>query len=460
MLGQAPDMTKSVHGRQKHQRDKDILHACLQNDQDANAPSDYEKYEAWAGIRLDPAFFIPSNNLMSKQSRRILEELSLVTEDRLLLQAAIDRQTIRRLQNEAEGIEQSTTKKQKKTISKKKYFQNLTKNQVTDFSISTHGSHIDGLSKVQVKRLHKNKNVAYENNNINSLSIKFKKIVNSGKLKVALNSCEKYKPTTPVEHVVNRIYLFVLRAHVEKPWVFSSENLKRYSEFDLQFTLSFVSSVRGDTMSSTCKNVGLRFKLDLRILILRGDETVVDGATGEIARKATKAKLYSDRLKSVLTTKYHLNAFLKSLIHIRRSYYQFMGLEAKVSSLRLIGKKQYVMEDLHSFKFPRTSAQLKSGELESLINGLTLIEELVNSLETKFNDGQTEKESSMDRILKETKKKKKMILKEWLSDVTWDANDEESDDEESEEDSDEESESDSDNQGINDETTDNDLDEE
>ncbi|KAI9251309.1 hypothetical protein EDC94DRAFT_622042 [Helicostylum pulchrum] len=66
-------------------------------------------------------------------------------------------------------------------------------------------------------------------------------------------------------------------------------------------------------MSNACKNVGLRFKLDLRVLILREDKTAVDGATGEIARKATKTKLYADRLKSVLATKCHLNTFLKSL---------------------------------------------------------------------------------------------------------------------------------------------------
>ncbi|KAL7330423.1 hypothetical protein PS15p_205377 [Mucor circinelloides] len=108
------------------------------------------------------------------------------------------------------------------------------KNQVTDISITTPGSHIDGLAKVQVKILHKKNAPAYENNNINALSSKFKRIVNLKHLKVALNSCENYKLTTPVEHVVNRIYLFVLRAHVERPWVFSSENLKRYSEFDLQ----------------------------------------------------------------------------------------------------------------------------------------------------------------------------------------------------------------------------------
>ncbi|KAG0854113.1 hypothetical protein G6F26_007874 [Rhizopus arrhizus] len=277
---------------------------------------------------------------------------------------------------------------------------NLAKNQVTDIEIDISGSHIDGLTEVQIKKLRKKKNApAYGNNNINALSNRFKKIVNSGSLKVALNSCENYKPTTPVEHVVNRIYLFVLRTHVERPWVFSSENLKRYSEFDLQvkfwgyiFEL-YLGQHRhiilhwGDTMSDTCKNVGLRFKLDLRVLILRKDETVVDGASGEIARKATKAKLYADRLKSVLTTKCHLNAFLKSLryiseediMNVQMPIVQVMGLEAKVSSLRLIAKKKYAMEDLHSFKFPQTSEQLKSGELQTLINGLTLIEIVIYS---------------------------------------------------------------------------------
>lgn len=125
-------------------------------------------------------------------------------------------------------------------------------------------------------------------------------------------------------------------------------------------------------------------------------------------------------------------AFLKSLRHIseadiinvRMPVVQVMGLEAKVPCLRLIGKKKYAMEDLHSFKFPQTAARLKSGELESLINGLALIEvnasarvfnplfiyllfkDMVNSLESKFNDGQNDKDSSMDRILKETNKEK------------------------------------------------------
>lgn len=134
-------------------------------------------------------------------------------------------------------------------------------------------------------------------------------------------------------------------------------------------------------MNNICKNVGLRFKLDFWVLILREDETVVDGTTGEIAGKATKAKLYTDRLKCVLTTRCHLDAFVKSLTYISEEditnvhmpIVQVMGLEAKAFALHLIEKK-YVMEGLKTFKFPRTSDQLKPGELESLVHGLTLIE--------------------------------------------------------------------------------------
>ncbi|CEP19629.1 hypothetical protein [Parasitella parasitica] len=213
------------------------------------------------------------------------------------------------------------------------------KNQVTDISISIPGSHIDGLAKAQVKRLHNKKNApVYENNNIHVLS--------------SLGTCRKA--------------LGVFK---------------------------------------------LKLEAILRICF-------ANGATGEIARKATKAKLYNDRLKCVLATKCHLNASLKSLSYIseeditsvRIPIVQVMGLEAKVSSLRLIEKKKYVVEDLKSFRFPQTSEQLKSGELESLINSLTLIEE--------------------------TKKEKKFTMDEWLTEVTWDAKDEESDDEESQEDSD------------------------
>lgn len=100
-------------------------------------------------------------------------------------------------------------------------------------------------------------------------------------------------------------------------------------------------------MSNICKNVGLRFKLDFWVLILREDETVVDGATGEIAGKATKAKLCTNRHKCVLTTKCHLDAFIKSLTRISEEEIanvhmpsiQVMGLKAKMFALHLIETK-------------------------------------------------------------------------------------------------------------------------
>ena len=77
-----------------------------------------------------------------------------------------------------------------------------------------------------------------------------------------------------------------------------------------------------------------------------------------------------------------MNAFLESLpyvseeeiVNVQFPLTQVMGLEARVSSLRLLGKKIYIIEDVCSFNFPRTLSHIKAGELESLVNGFTLIE--------------------------------------------------------------------------------------
>ncbi|KAG0747087.1 hypothetical protein G6F57_004752 [Rhizopus arrhizus] len=51
---------------------------------------------------------------------------------------------------------------------------------------------------------------------------------------------------------------------------------------------------------------------------------------------------------------------------------------------------------------------------------------MVNDLERKYNDGQSEEGSSMTRIMEE-KKKKKFTMKQWLSPVIWDEEDDEDD---------------------------------
>lgn len=72
-------------------------------------------------------------------------------------------------------------------------------------------------------------------------------------------------------------------------------------------------------MSSVFKKMNLRFKLDMKFLVWKEDSAIFDGGTGEVARKATAAKLYSDRLKSVKATKCHLNEFLSSSTYLKES---------------------------------------------------------------------------------------------------------------------------------------------
>ncbi|KAI7869263.1 uncharacterized protein EV154DRAFT_432016, partial [Mucor mucedo] len=167
-----------------------------------------------------------------------------------------------------------------------------------------------------------------------------------------------------------------------------------YSEFDLQvkfwgyvFKTYFGNSPSillhwGDTMSSACKKMNLRFKLDLRLLVWKEDAAIFDGGTGEVAKKAATAKLYSDRLKSVMATKCHLNEFITSATYLKESIVtkvrlpvvQIMGLDAHLCTMRLKGKKSYALEEVCAFPFPVSLYGIRSGGIENLINGLSTIE--------------------------------------------------------------------------------------
>lgn len=91
----------------------------------------------------------------------------------------------------------------------------------------------------------------------------------------------------------------------------------------------------------------LRFKLDLRLLVWKEDSALFDGGTGEVAKMAIQSKLFSDKLKSVLATKCHLNDFLNSARYldvanvkeIKFPTVQIMGLDAHLCVMRLDGKK-------------------------------------------------------------------------------------------------------------------------
>lgn len=55
-------------------------------------------------------------------------------------------------------------------------------------------------------------------------------------------------------------------------------------------------------MTKPCKSKSLKFKLDLHIVVLNDEKVIVDGMTAEVAKTATKHKLYGDKLKSILAS--------------------------------------------------------------------------------------------------------------------------------------------------------------
>ena len=111
------------------------------------------------------------------------------------------------------------------------------------------------------------------------------------------------------------------------------------------------------------------------------DEDIVDGTTAEIAKKAAPKKLFMDKLKSVLGTKWHMNNFLlsipfipaKEIKNVVLPIVQLMGFDVRVYTLQLANRGVYILQDLTSFSFPTNYNSLKHG-LSKIINGLSCIE--------------------------------------------------------------------------------------
>jgi len=53
---------------------------------------------------------------------------------------------------------------------------------------------------------------------------------------------------------------------------------------------------------------------------------------------------------------------------------QIMGLDAHLGVKRLDGKKSYVLQEVCAFPFPSSLLGIRSGGIESLVNGLSRIE--------------------------------------------------------------------------------------
>ncbi|KAI8642310.1 hypothetical protein BD408DRAFT_432420 [Parasitella parasitica] len=198
---------------------------------------------------------------------------------------------------------------------------------------------------------------------------------------------------------------------------------------------------RRDSISDPCPKKSLKFKLDLRLVLFSHEEVIVDGMNGEVAKQATKAKLYGDRLKSVLATKCHINNFLATIPYldvasVKKILFpviQIMGLNVHVLILRLGNKSIYVLQEIATFRFPTTTVKIKDN-LKEMIDGLALIETLIDNLKRIYETSQLADEDTMERIVNETRKIKKFNSSSWISEVVWSNVEDDSDKDDEDED--------------------------
>lgn len=112
-------------------------------------------------------------------------------------------------------------------------------------------------------------------------------------------------------------------------------------------------------------------KIDLRVLYCANTKKA-DISVGEFAKKAIPSKLYIDKLKQVVVSKYHLNTLLLSGLPPSTTFIpliQIMGFECHLYILRQV-KDFYVLETVDSITFPLTHKDIKENGIQKLVNCL------------------------------------------------------------------------------------------
>ncbi|SAL97108.1 hypothetical protein [Absidia glauca] len=175
----------------------------------------------------------------------------------------------------------------------------------------------------------------------------------------------------------------------------------------------------GDTLSTRNDEMGMKLRLDLRIIAACNTFTM-EVTTGEFARTTTtnESKLFKDKLKSVLATKVHLNHILATMSYmpaqtiksIKVPIIQIMGLNCYVYSLAIIDKGVYCLRDEGHFVYPGTLRQMKNGCMATMLEDLDKLNQ--EDASSNFSRDTTNK---MTKILFNTKKTKKLDLSAFTS---------------------------------------------
>jgi hypothetical protein len=109
-------------------------------------------------------------------------------------------------------------------------------------------------------------------------------------------------------------------------------------------------------------------EVDLRILF-SANANNSDLAVNEFAKNTTPSKLYKDKLKQVILTKYYLNNLLLACLPSSTTcipLIQIMGFDCYLYALRKV-ENYYILETIDSVVFPCNHEALKVNEIRKII---------------------------------------------------------------------------------------------
>ncbi|KAI7863194.1 hypothetical protein BDF14DRAFT_1399682 [Spinellus fusiger] len=154
-------------------------------------------------------------------------------------------------------------------------------------------------------------------------------------------------------------------------------------------------------------------KIDLRVLYCSNTKRS-DTSVGEFAKKATKSKLYSDKLKQAIISKYHLNTFLLSGLSSSAAIVplvQIMGFDCHLCVLRQV-EDFYILEAVDSIAFPTTHKSIKDSGIERLMECLEKAKSLCLSLKKAIKENSLSKSvRKMENILTQKEEKERCAVR-------------------------------------------------
>ncbi|CAO0790353.1 unnamed protein product [Mucor circinelloides] len=276
---------------------------------------------------------------------------------------------------------------------KAKYFELISRNYIIDMTDSSHGSHLSLFTenlKLYLDNACSDITTLYPVSSISNVNVinEFEKKSNSfsvsymKKTKKALNS---FPATNNEQRRRINIYSYILEMHLYKLYLFNHQNMKLYSEqdfivkfwsyiFEEAFSNSGLCLLWGDTKPRKAqKKENINMKIDLRVLYCSNTEKP-DISVGEFAKKAVPSKLYLDKLKQVIISKYHLNALLSLGLSPSTTlvpFVQIMGLECHLYALRQV-QDFYVVQTIDCVTFPVTHSAIKDNGIQRLLSCLEM----------------------------------------------------------------------------------------